>query len=449
MYRSGRSRWTCLGVLFAWSTTAGALPASAPGARAPVVVSRAEGKPVSGTFGFETDAAATPLVALSVQGQGGGITLESEPRAIDFGAVLVGQTTSRVFTLSNLGEYDVELHSIGFLTGGPEFAPRAREYMGVSIDLPLPLKLKAKSQIDVPVTFSPKESGPLPSLFAFLVGTADGEQVQRVVRFDGRGISPQGQLTSDALDFGLLRAGQTSASRTLTLEHTGSAPLTVSALRLEGEHAEAFVLAPLSLPQTLEPAARLEVGVAFQPPEAQAYTTLLRLESDDPVNPSATVDLRGEGSPFHLLPSARTLDFGAVEVGQLSETRSLTLTNVSDRTHQVRVSPSEAGGAAFFLRDDTLLARPLAPGESITLPLTFRPRTEGPAQQEVQVWVSDQNTPDSTLTVSGTGLSTPATPPPGPPSANEKVGCAAGGALPSGLALGALLLAARRRSHRA
>ncbi|WP_434386816.1 choice-of-anchor D domain-containing protein [Melittangium boletus] len=446
MYRSGRSRWTCLGVLFAWSTTAGALPASAPGARAPVVVSRAEGD-TSGTFTLETDAASTPLVALSVQGQGGGISLEPEPRTIDFGAVLVGQTTSRVFTLSNLGESDVELRSIGFLTGGLDFAPRAWTSMGVSIDLTLPLRLKAKSQIHVPVTFSPTETAPLPPLFAIPIAyTEDGEQVRSAVRFDGRGLAPRSQLTPTSLDFGPLRAGQASASRPLTLENTGSAPLTVRALRLEGAHADAFVLAPLSLPQTLEPAARLEVGVAFRPPEAQTYATLLRLESDDPVNPSTTVELRGQGSLHSIQTSARALDFGEVEVGQRSEPRALTLTNFSTRSQQVRVKPRGAGGAAFLLDDSV---QHIAPGTSVSLPVTFQPQTEGPIQEEMEVWVSDQSTPDSTLTVSGTGLSAPVTPPPGPPSSHEKGGCATGGALPSGLALGALLLVARRRSRRA
>ncbi|MBM7119136.1 choice-of-anchor D domain-containing protein [Archangium primigenium] len=445
MYRSGRSRWTCLGVLFAWSTTAGALPASAPGARAPVVVSRAEGD-TSGTFTLETDAAAPPLVALSVQGQGGGISLEAEPRAIDFGAVLVGQTASRVFTLSNLGEDDVELRSIGFLTGGLDFAPRAWTSMGVSIDLALPLRLKAKSQLSVPVTFSPTETAPLPPLFAIPIAyTQDGEQVRSAVRFDGRGLAPRAQLTPTSLDFGAIRVNQSAAPRRLTLQNTGTSPLTLRTLRLEGPQGAAFTLDPIALPHTLAPEARLEVNVVFLPSGDQAYTALLRLESDDPVSPSTQVELRGQGSLHSIQTSARALDFGEVEVGQRSEPRAVTLTNVSNEPQRVTLKPREASGASFLV-DDAPLAEPLAPGASVTLPVTFQPQAEGNLRDEVEVWLAEQRTPDSTLTVSGTGRRAPTSP---PLSDTDKGGCATGGALPSGLALGALLLVARRRSRRA
>ena len=111
--------------------------------------------------------------------------------------------------------------------------------------------------------------------------------------------------TTDRLVYNDVQGGAASASQNATITNAGGAPLTVTGLNVVndvndstyGSHAAQFAItgAP-TLPATVAPGASLNVGVNFNPAAAGPQGAVLRVTSNDPVTPNATVTLRGLGT---------------------------------------------------------------------------------------------------------------------------------------------------------
>ncbi len=227
------------------------------------------------------------------------------PNAVDFGAVRVGETASRIVTLQNVVNATTEVI--------------------VSCDrvceaLPERIVLAPREQREVELEYGPRESGEvLVDTVRFECANVAGcfAEVEASGRADRSG---RLFVTTDAVDFGTVAVGLDEV-RGVVLTNVGDGPLDVD-VRILGESAFRFVG---DVPTTIaEP--RL-VNLGFEPTRAGPFTGQLEITAGEMRH---TVALRGvglgaEGCALELVPES--LSFGIVEFGR-AVSRSLEFHNL-------------------------------------------------------------------------------------------------------------------------
>src|SRR5438094_7455145 len=109
---------------------------------------------------------------------------------------------------------------------------------------------------------------------------------------DFRRVVVQSSITPTALSFGNQSVGSTSAAKTVTLQNTGTANLTISAIT---SSSPAFLLASATtLPAVLTPGQTALVSVSFRPATVGSQAGSLKVTSTAPSSPT-TVSLSGNG----------------------------------------------------------------------------------------------------------------------------------------------------------
>ncbi|HKQ62614.1 MAG TPA: choice-of-anchor D domain-containing protein [Candidatus Polarisedimenticolaceae bacterium] len=171
--------------------------------------------------------------------------------------------------------------------------------------------------------------------------------------------APNLRVSADLLEFGNVFLGQ-AAPRSLQLENTGSAPLTVSVLTDRAE----FV--PTATSFVLAPHASAELRVVFAPAAAGPSAALLALASDDPDRPLLELPLAGTGvepPQLELAPPA----FDVTLLGGQQRLETLVLANAGRGPLDLALHVAPSGS---FLTVEPA-AGSLAPGESLAVSVGF------------------------------------------------------------------------------
>ena len=102
---------------------------------------------------------------------------------------------------------------------------------------------------------------------------------------------PQIVVTPASLDFGAARVNA-AAVRTVTLENSGTAPLSVVGLKTSISQ---YVASPSGTLAAIPPGNRVTVQVTFKPTAVQSYPATLTMMTNDPEHRSVTVPMSGTG----------------------------------------------------------------------------------------------------------------------------------------------------------
>ena len=197
--------------------------------------------------------------------------------------------------------------------------------------------------------------------------------------------APAIALSTDALSFGGVPFDQTSRLP-LVISSVGEAPLTVSGLALPP--GTGFTLdAGAALPARLDPGQGIEVEVIYAPTTA-TDVEMLWVHSDDPRQPTLGVQLTGQMWLPSLAITPDPVDFGALTVG-CTATATATLTSNGDVPITVEAVGVDDASLGVEAPDGPLS---LAPGQSIAVPVSFRPN--GPGDVVADLWAhTDALTP--------------------------------------------------------
>lgn len=210
----------------------------------------------------------TPLVTIPVSGSGidGGPDLDLDTDALDFGTVEVGASSSRVFTISNVGDEALEISTTSQQQGSGAFA---------LLSDPRGEIIPAGATFPVLVSYTPVSADGDQGSFALMSNDPDEPQVD--VSFIGNG----GGTTEYPVAI-IAATTEAEPGDTIILDGTGSwdpgdnTPLTYSWSLLEAPEASAAVLSSLALSA---PSLTLDT--------AGSYTVALQVENTVGV-PSAT-----------------------------------------------------------------------------------------------------------------------------------------------------------------
>jgi hypothetical protein len=230
-------------------------------------------------------------------------------------------------------------------------------------------------------------------------------------------------LSATSFNFNTVVIGQ-SSTQTLHIANTGNAPLTLNSVTLKSTQ---FALSGPSVPRTILPAQSVDYSLMFEPSVAGNASASIQITSNAS-NSSAAVSLAGvaEKASAAVQVTPSSISFGNLKL-QATATQNVTLKNIGDIT--ITISGITVSGAGFGY-SSLAPGYSLAPNQSVTFQIWFRPQASGAASGHISILSPNLPSPAS-ISVSGGGVtSTPTSPTPLPhsvalswgPSASSVVG---------------------------
>src|SRR5262249_45179776 len=149
-----------------------------------------------------------------------------------------------------------------------------------------------------------------------------------------------------------LTVGSTSAAKSFKLTNSGTAPLEISSITLQGADAGDFAFAAGNGVTLLAPGASQTMSITFNPTATGSRSAAVSIVDNAPGSPH-TVPLSGTGNPV-LSPavalSPTSVDFGDQSVNSTSAKLNITLTNTGNATlhvNSVALGGTDAGDFAI------------------------------------------------------------------------------------------------------
>lgn len=214
-----------------------------------------------------------------------------------------------------------------------------------------------------------------------------------------------------SLSFGAVQVGTTQTAA-VTLQNQGLSTVTLSGMQVADP---AFKLSAGQMATSIPAGGTATLQVTFAPTEAKDYSSQIVVTSG---SKQTSVSVAGTGqqttttttpppsaSPA-LQVSATALQFGSVPIGGDAQ-QSLTLT--SSGTGPLQINALNANGGAFSAQMPSL-PMTLQPGQSLTLPVKFGPKTSGAETGQLVISSNAAATPSVTVALTGNGAQS--TPPP-------------------------------------
>jgi len=327
--------------------------------------------------------------------------------SLDFGTVPRGTTSTRTVVVQNVGHGDLGITNIALAgSSDPDFS--------ISPTSPTSGSLPPGGSLTVEVAFSPPSGAGTagPRTGSLVISTNDPARPTATVPATGTAGIPQATLSPASLNFGIACPGG-SVDRELTVTNTGTAPLKINSVTVGGGSSAGFsVLSPPNLPLTLPVGSHLSFTVRFTPagPMGGPAAATVQVNTDDPVNPTVSVQASATvGAPSATLGS-NALDFGGVPVDDRTSPHArdlpVTLTNSGSCPLTLSAAPTITGPHAS---DFSIVGAPsgpvvIGPGSSITFSVRFNPSAPGPRVATLSIATSDPVNPSVSVSLNGEGL---------------------------------------------
>ncbi len=231
-----------------------------------------------------------------------------------------------------------------------------------------------------PIGQASKFSVPATSDGRVYVGTREGKVF-------GFGRPVDAALNAQPTDFGSVAVGDTGHA---SAHLHANREVTVSAITASAP----FGVAAPSLPVTLHAGDDLDVPVTFTPTAPGAQSNALSLSTDVG---SFAFDLHGTATSPGISANPTALDFGDVPItGRTALSVNITNTSTGTQTFSRVIAPARPYSATLPAVGSTL-----EPGASVSVPITFQPRTTGRFTSSLRL---STDTGGVRVPVTGTGV---------------------------------------------
>ncbi len=305
------------------------------------------------------------------------------PTSLVFPAQVVNPTgpasPAQMVTLTNSGTADL---STTGLTASGDFSQ--------TNDCPADLAPNASCNIQV--TFSANAVGGINGAITLTESS--------FVSLTGTGLSPVGFSPAN-LDFGTIAPGTTSAAQAVTLTNNQDTALTITNISTSGNYSKTD-----NCPASLAQGQTCTINVTFSPTISGSIPGALTVVTDaalgtQPVGLSGV----GDGSVIpNLSFSPATLQFGNLEAGTTSASRTVTLTNTSASASLTVNTVGTSSGN--YNETDTCAGQIIPAGGSCTINVSFKPTANlAPISYPAAITVSDSDaTSPHVVGISGTAV---------------------------------------------
>ena len=313
------------------------------------------------------------------------------PTSLTFASQLVNTTsTSQTVTLSNAGGAGSLAISRMTFTGlnAADFAQTNN----------CPTCLAGASSCSILVTFRPGASGSRSATLSI----PSSNPTPLSVPLTGTGIAPVISPNSNAFLFGSITVRTTTTPQTLILTNTGAAPLTINSIALSGGNASDFALPVSTTPcpiggAGLAPSSSCTVNMTFKPTAMGNRSTVLVVNSNDPVTPRLNISLSGFGTQSIAAVSPASLTFPLQLVNTTSAVQTVALSNTGNGGFTITsIALAGANAADFVLNYNCPIGGAgLAAGANCSINLTFTPTAAGTRSATVNIVTTANVNPSS------------------------------------------------------
>jgi len=234
--------------------------------------------------------------------------IDVELATIDFDTVLVGESSDKVLTISNIGNIILVIDSV--YTSSEAFT------------LPF-TETSVETSLELNITFTPSAYGIVEDILVIKTNDPDEGHVEIPLIGLGYIPSPNIVLESTSIDFGTVMDGLTETIE-LLVANDGDAALSLSSVYIEGS-------TNFTIPTFSTSVAENDTGlidIQFSPDDETSFSGTLYIVSNDPDTDTLMVTLSGIGGeqdPIMMLSDER-LYFGTVQEGA-TVGRELTIYN--------------------------------------------------------------------------------------------------------------------------
>jgi hypothetical protein len=302
--------------------------------------------------------------------------------ALSFAGTAVGQSSSaQRLTVTNSGSGQLTVASI---TASGDFT-ETNDCIGVAL-------YGSGRACTVMVSFTPSSTGSRTGVLT-VNGAVAGQQATAALT--GTGLAPAAVvLNPTSLSFGTVTVGSTSPAQNVTVSSTGGVAATIQSLSVTGD----FKISATSCNGSLAPSTGCTNAVVFTPTASGTRTGVLSVV--DSVG-TQTVMLTGTGAtPATDSLSPTSLTFAAQQVGTMSATQPVTLTNTGDTA--LTLIAVQVSGGNFTAANGC--GTTLAGHSTCTIAVASTPAVAGPTTGVMTV--SDQFR-SQTISLSGIGTAAP------------------------------------------
>ena len=310
--------------------------------------------------------------------------------SVDFGNVIVGQFAARPLTVQNTGSLPLNITATT-IPGMPWIIASGGGAQTIN----------PGGSITMQLQFQPNSAGNANGTLTIASNAANDPSFDVALTGVGIPSAPNLQVSSTALDFGAVSVGLSSL-RSVTLNNTGNANLSISNQTISGADASEFTITHNS-GVNIGASGNDYIEIRFMPGSSGAKTAMLTIISNDPNNPTTTVNLSGSGTSSnvpHISVSTSLLDFGTTSVSTLVS-RSVVISNSGSAT--LTLTSQSVGGTYFTLQ--IAGSTSIAPGANTTAQIDFQPATLGSYTGSFDISSNDPSTP--TVSVSLRGVCSP------------------------------------------
>jgi hypothetical protein len=242
----------------------------------------------------------------------------------------------------------------------------------------------------VSVTFTPAAQGGA-SGSVNVVDDSYNAGTSQALMLNGTGTAPAAAITPASLSFSSQLIGTSSASKSVTVQSSGSGPLQIASVALTGPFAQTN-----NCSGSIAPAASCAISVTFSPTVVGSASGTLTITDNAGTQ---TVNVTGNGSaPVTFSPT--TLSFGTLAAGNTSAAATVTVTN-RQSTGLTFSGISVTAGGPFAITTNTCGSGILA-GGTCAVGVKFTPAAIGAAAGTLTFSDSAVNSPQ-TVSLSGTG----------------------------------------------
>jgi hypothetical protein len=204
----------------------------------------------------------------------------------------------------------------------------------------------------------------------------------------------------DRVMMGDMLEGETR-TRQVEILNVGRAPLKVGEWEIRGPFELSFPLYDGTPPDTLMPGASITATISHTASDELRVEGTLDIASNDPDEAVFQIDLFANADFPCLELEPTEIDYGQRDLG-VTHTQSVFATNCSSRSI-VEFEITDIEGDPEFSLQENMTEYSLEPGETVEVPVEFRPEQPGEYAAEMLVSSNDEFEPERTVELMGRG----------------------------------------------
>jgi hypothetical protein len=328
-----------------------------------------------------------------------------------FGEIEVDSSSSKVFTIENVGEGDLGVFDVSIT---PDGGTMDGEFIALAPSIPA--SLAEGDKVPFTLEFSPNNEGSKSATVN--ISNDDPGENPYTITVEGYG-SPapapdinikQGStdipINTGVYDFGFIECDTTSLPVEFTIENTGTANLTITNVSPTDGLAGQFSIDPTGMEVTLTPGSSTNFEITFSPNSTEEYKwAIVTVENTDPDESEYDFYIEGWGviDPVPDLIVTNTpydsyFDFGPVLLAPLTP-KTVPFTIANKGTGNLTIFDVINKNPGVFDLDDSMTATSIPPSGNTTFEVTFTPEDTSKEKATIKIESDDPDTETYKFTV--------------------------------------------------